>query len=177
MTNPKTTESRAVAGRTKPAAAEVRPAGDHDAMLAQLVSLTKSIGELAQRNGSGEPAPATTADAPADQEQVRVRFAYNFLGFALGRRAPSVFQLTTVVVDRDTRTLTFTGLGAATAARIRAANVSQFLEGLVDGRPVLIDEGENAIRYDQRIDSIVTFTAKGGVPVAIGPCKDPVPGE
>ncbi|MGW5723567.1 hypothetical protein ACWEVP_45880 [Amycolatopsis sp. NPDC003865] len=179
MTNPKTTESRAVAGRTKQVA-EVEPKSDRDAMLAQLVSLTKSIGELAkQANGApGVQVTATPDDDPVLRQQDRVRFAYNFLGFVLGRRAPSVFQLTTVEVHRDTRTLTFTGLGAATAARIRAAdNRSQFLEGLVDGRPVVIDEGKDAIRYDQRIDSIVTFTSKGGVPVAIGPCQDPVPGE
>ncbi|EOD58537.1 hypothetical protein [Amycolatopsis vancoresmycina] len=180
MTNPKTTETRAVAGRAKPATAEVQPAGDRDTMLAQLVSLTRSIGELAQRaNGTtGDQVTDTPDDDPVLRQQDRVRFAYNFLGFVLGRRAPSVFELTTVVVARDTRTLTFTGLGRATAARIRAANNrSQFLEGLVDGRPVIIDEGDDAIRYDQRIDSIVTFTAKGGEPVAIGPCKDPVPGE
>jgi hypothetical protein len=179
MTNPKTTESRAVAGRTKPAAAEVEPAGDRDAMLAQLVSLTKSIGELArEKNGSAvDPVTATTADDPVLQQQDRVRFAYNFLGFVLGRRAPSVFQLPAVGVTRAHRTLTFTGLGGATAAKVRAANNAfQVLDGLVEGRPVYIDQGDEPITDDQRIDSIVTFTASG-VPVAIGPCQDPVPGD
>ncbi|MEU0793470.1 hypothetical protein ABZ342_25645 [Amycolatopsis sp. NPDC005961] len=178
MTNPKTSESRAVAGRAKPAAAEVQSTGDRDAMLAQLVSLTQSIGELAQqKNGSaGAQVTATAADDTSKPD--RVRFAYNFLGVALGRRAPSVFQLTKVDVHRDTRTLTFTGLGPATVARVRAANnVVRLLEGLVDGTPVTIDDGKDAIRYDQRIDSIVTFTARNGTPVAIGPCLDPVPGE
>ncbi|MEV4049902.1 hypothetical protein AB0J55_01840 [Amycolatopsis sp. NPDC049688] len=177
MTNPKTTESRAVTGRTKPAAAEVQPAGDRDAMLAQLVSLTQSIGELArEKNGSaGHRTTTTTTDEPP--EPVRVRFAYNFLGFALGRRAPSVFQLTTVEVERDSGRLTFTGLGRATAAKVRAGRVTRLLEGLVNDRPVVIDEGENAIRDDQRIDSIVTFTVRDGEPVAIGPCRDAVPGE
>jgi hypothetical protein len=178
MTNPKTTDSRAVAARTKQAAAEVEPTGDRDAMLAQLVSLTKSIGELAQqKNGSagGQVTAATTDDFA---EQDRVRFAYNFLGFVLGRRAPSVFQLPPVDVHRDPGTLTFTRLGDATVAKVRAANnVVQVLEGLREGRPVTIDQGDKAIRNDQRIDSIVTFTARDGVPVAIGPCLDPVRGE
>lgn len=177
MTNPKTTESRAVAGRGKQAAAEVEPTGDRDAMLTQLVALTKSIGELAQRqNGAaGDQVTAATADDAVEQD--RVRFAYNFLGFALGRRAPSVFQLTTVDVERDHGTLTFKRLGTATVAKVRAANnVTRLLEGLVEGRPVTIDQGPNAITDDQRIDSIVTFTAVGGEPVAIGPCREPVPG-
>lgn len=180
MTNPKTSESRAVAGRAKPAAAEVEPAADRDAMLAQLVSLTKSIGELAQqKNGTtGDQVTVTPDDDPVLRQQDRVRFAYNFLGFVLGRRAPSVFQLTTVDVKRRHRTLTFTGLGGATAAKVRAANnVVQVLEGLVEGWPVTIDEGDKPITDDLRIDSIVTLTAKDGVPVAIGPCLDPVPGE
>jgi hypothetical protein len=180
MTNPKSTESRAVTSRAKPAAAEVEPTGDRDAMLAQLVSLTKSIGELAQqKNGTaGDQVTVAADDDPVLRQQDRVRFAYNFLGFVLGRRAPSVFQLTKVDVQRDTRTLTFTGLGPATAAKVRSAgNVVRLLEGLVDGRPVTIDDGKDAIRYDQRIDSIVTLTAREGVPVAIGPCLDPVPGE
>jgi hypothetical protein len=178
MTNPKTTESRAVAGRTKQAAAEVEPTGERDPMLAQLVSLTKSIGELARRqNGSaGERVTAAATDDSA--ELVRVQFAYNFLGFVLGRRAPAVFQLPKVDVKRTSRRLTFTGLGEATVAKVRTAgNVTRLLEGLVDGQYVIVDDGENAIRDDQRIDSIVTFTARDGEPVAIGPCLDPVPGE
>lgn len=179
MTNPKTSESRAVAGRGKPATTEVEPAGDRDAMLAQLVSLTKSIGELAQqKNGAAaDPVTVTPDDDPVLRQQDRVRFAYNFLGFVLGRRAPSVFQLTTVDVDRDHGTLTFKRLGTATVAKVRAAdNVTRLIEGLVEGRPVTIDQGPNAITDDQRIDSIVTFTAVGGEPVAIGPCREPVPG-
>jgi len=179
MTNPKTTESRAVAGRTKQPA-EVEPKGDRDAMLAQLVSLTRSIGELArERNGTtGDQVTVTPDDDPVLRQQDRVRFAYNFLGFVLGRRAPSVFQLPTVTVTRAHRTLTFTGLGGATAAKVRAANnAEQLLEGLVEGRPVYIDQGDKPITDDLRIDSIVTLTAKDGVPVAIGPCQDPVPGE
>ncbi|MFJ7213002.1 hypothetical protein [Amycolatopsis sp. NPDC098790] len=179
MTNPKTTESRAVAGRGKQAAAEVEPAGDRDAMLTQLVSLTKSIGELAQqRNGTaGDRVAVTATDDTDTAEQDRVRFAYNFLGFALGRRAPSVFQLTTVDVDREPGKLTFKRLGAATVAKVRAANnVVQVLEGLVEGQAVPIDQGPKAIQDDQRIDSIVLFTSLGGVPVAIGPCREPVPG-
>ena len=178
MTNPKTSESRAVASRAKPAAGEVEPAGDHDAMLAQLVSLTRSISELAQKNSTtDDQVAAASNDDLAAQSQARVRFAYNFLGFVLGRRAPSVFQLTTVDVKRDFGTLTFTGLGPATAALVRTANnVVRPLEGLMDGRPVTVNDGKNAITDDQRIDSIVTFTVLGGVPVAIGPCLDPVGG-
>ena len=103
-------------------------------------------------------------------------FAYDFLGFVLGRRAPSVFQLTAVTVIRDNdNKLTFTGLGKATAAKVRAAdNHVQLLKDLTDDvSPIEIqqnDKDNQPISSDQPIDSIVTFTSLGGTPVAIGPC-------
>ncbi|GAA5165293.1 MULTISPECIES: hypothetical protein [Amycolatopsis] len=145
-----------------------------DPVLDQLVSLTRSISDLVRQNAEVQDTTTTAADA---DEQARVVFAYDFLGVVLGRRAPSVFQLTKVTVTRKPGTLTFTGLGGATAAKIRAANnVTQLLQGLAEGVPVRIDQGANAIQDDQRIDSIVTFTAVGGLPVALGPCLDAVSG-
>jgi hypothetical protein len=85
-----------------------------------------------------------------------------------------VFQLKTVTVERNIGTLTFTNLAGATAAKIRAANNTvQVLEGLREGVPADIGQGSKAIPDNQRIDSIVTFTAVGGTPVAIGPCLSP----
>ena len=194
MTNPKTVESRGVAGRSKPAAAPAkaepstpdkstkdtpvtddrpaddRPLHDQNVVLAQLVSLTQSISALVQQNAdSGD---GQTNDS---QERQRVVFGYDFLGVVLGRRAPSLFRLSTVDVDRDFGTLTFTNLRGATVARVRAANNTvKVLEGLRDGVAVTIDQDPNAIDDNQRIDSIVTFTSLGGVPVAIGPCKGAV---
>lgn len=192
MTNPKTAESRVAAGRPKAAAApaaktekqptakstEDSPAGPahngQNPVLDQLVALTRSIGDLVRQNAGADQ--LTTSDTDA-AERARVVFAYDFLGVVLGRRAPSVFQLTTVTVVRDFGTLTFTGLGAATAAKIRAEdNTVRFLEGLRDGMPVTIDQGPGAIPDNRRIDSIITFTARGGTPVAIGPCLGPVGG-
>jgi hypothetical protein len=194
MTNTKTTEPRVVAGRQKaavpPAAGTGEPVTDkpdtelstesaHDRpnpLLDQLVALTRSIGDLVQQNtGSGDDrTTAPDTDAP---ERARAVFAYDFLGVVLGRRAPSVFQLTTVTVVRNAGTLTFTGLAGATAAKIRAAdNTVQVLEGLREGVPVTIDQGPKAIPGNLRIDSIVTFTAIGGTPVAIGPCLEPAGG-
>ncbi|MEV6643711.1 hypothetical protein [Amycolatopsis sp. NPDC051371] len=195
MTNPKTAESRVAAGRPKAAAApaaktEKQPAtkstedspaagpahNGQNPVLDQLVSLTRSISALVQQNVESGDDQLTTADTDA-AEQARVVFAYDFLGVVLGRHAPSVFQLTTVTVVRDFGTLTFTGLGPATAAKIRAAdNTVRFLEGLRDGMPVTIDQGPQAISDNLRIDSIITFTARGGTPVAIGPCLGPVGG-
>ncbi|WP_284740175.1 hypothetical protein [Amycolatopsis sp. RTGN1] len=194
MTNPKTAESRVTAGRPKPATAPTAKTGKEAAtvstedstaagpahngqnpVLDQLVALTRSIGDLVQQNvGTGDQLTTAATDAA---EQARVVFAYDFLGVVLGRRAPSVFQLTTVTVERRFGTLTFTGLGAAKAAKIRAAdNTVRFLEGLRDGVAVTIDEGPKAISDDLRIDSIITFTALGGTPVAIGPCLGPAVG-
>jgi hypothetical protein len=195
MTNPKTAESRVTAGRPKPATAPAAKTGKQPAttstedspaagpahngqnpVLDQLVALTRSIGDLVQQNVGTRDDQLTTADTDA-AERARVVFAYDFLGVVLGRREPSVFQLTTVTVERDFGTLTFTGLGAATAAKIRAAdNTVRFLEGLRDGVAVTIDEDPHAISDNLRIDSIITFTARGGTPVAIGPCLGPVGG-
>jgi hypothetical protein len=187
MTTTKPGESRAVAGRTKPAGADDKAAvtqsttdspqttyNDQNPVLDQLVSLTRSISTLVQQNaGTTTGEPATTDNA----QQTRVVFAYDFLGAVLGRRAPSVFQLKIVTVTRDFGSLTFTGLAGATVAKIRAANNTvQVLQGLREGEAVVIDQGVNAIPDEQRIDSIVTFTALGGVPVAIGPCLGPVSG-
>jgi hypothetical protein len=143
----------------------------------QLVELTRSIGDLVRQNaaGTGSATAAAAADDPA--QRARVVFAYDFLGVVLGRRAPSVFQLTLVGVTRESGRLTFTGLKGATAARVRSArNQVRLLEGLADGQPVRIDQAPNAIDDAARIDSIVTFTVAGGVPVALGPCLDPVDG-
>ena len=143
-------------------------------MLDQLVALTRSIGDLVQQNVGASDGTGSDVDAA---ERARVVFAYDFLGVVLGRRAPSVFQLKTVTVERDFGTLTFTGLAGATAAKIRAAdNTVKVLEGLRDGDAVTIDRDPNAINDNQRIDSIVTFTALGGTPVGIGPCLGPVGG-
>ncbi|MFI5592237.1 hypothetical protein ACIA5G_44815 [Amycolatopsis sp. NPDC051758] len=194
MTNPKTAESRVTVGRPKAAAApaaktdkpvvtksakdvsaEAGPAHNgQNPMLDQLVALTRSIGDLVQQNVGASDGADPDPDAA---ERTRVVFAYDFLGVVLGRRAPSVFQLKTVTVERDFGTLTFTGLAGATAAKIRAAdNTVKVLEGLRDGDAVTIDRDPNAITDDQRIDSIVTFTALGGTPVGIGPCLGPVGG-
>jgi hypothetical protein len=189
MTDPKPAESRVVAGRSKPTAATAendKPVAEESTkgntastdparyeqnpVLDQLVELTRSIGDLVQQNvGSGD-GQATAPDTDA-AERARVVFAYDFLGVVLGRRAPSVFQLKTVTVQRNLGTLTFTDLAGATTAKIRAANNTvQVLEGLRDGVPATIDQGPKAIPDTQRIDSIVTFTVVGGTPVAIGPC-------
>lgn len=188
MTNPKTTESRSVASRSRPAAAPEKadppatekstkdvsvatdPPPELNPILQQLVSLTQSISALVQQNVDDEPAPGPVL-SPA---QARVVFAYDFLGVVLGRRAPSLFQLRTVQVDRDFGTLEFTGLGDAKVARIRAANNRVKVVDVQEGVPVVIDKGPDAIDDNQRIDSIVTFTSRGGVPVAIGPCLGPV---
>ena len=111
-------------------------------------------------------------------QQARVVFAYDFLGFVLGRRAPSVFQLPAVNVIRDgNNELTFTSLGKATAAKVRSAdNHVQLLKDLTDD-PIGIqqkDKDNQPISSDQPIDSIVTFTSLGGTPVAIGPCLSAV---
>ncbi|WP_410672204.1 hypothetical protein [Amycolatopsis sp. cmx-4-68] len=196
MTNTKTAEPQAVAGRRKAAASPAArtdepvaepPAADtapgpeaaHDRpnpLLDQLVALTRSIGDLVQQNTASGDDRTTAPDTDA-AERARVVFAYDFLGVVLGRRAPSVFQLKTVTVVREFGTLTFTGLAGATAAKIRAAdNTVQVLEGLREGVAVTIDEGPHAIADNLRLDSIVTFTAIGGTPVAIGPCLGPVGG-
>ena len=184
MTNPKTPEPGAAAPRPKPAEASTsdsppspdRPHNGQNALLEQLVALTRSIGDLVQQN-------AATATSTADpDQQARVVFAYDFLGFVLGRRAPSVFQLTAVTVIRnDHNKLTFTGLGKATAAKVRAAdNHVQLLKDLTDDvGPIEIqqnDKDNQPISSDQPIDSIVTFTSLGGTPVAIGPCLPAVVG-
>ncbi|MEU8413468.1 hypothetical protein AB0C24_11815 [Amycolatopsis japonica] len=191
MTDPKPAETRAAAGRPKQAAAtqtktdkpaaavstkdnghiaEPVPDQQNPAFEKLVTALTRSIGDLAKKTTD------TTPDSDA-AERTRVVFAYDFLGVVLGRRAPSVFQLKTVTVVRETGTLTFTGLAGATAAKIRSAgNITQSLQGLQEGVRVTIDEGPKAIPDGQRIDSIVTFTAIGGTPVAIGPCLGPVDG-
>ena len=144
------------------------PHNGQNAALEQLVALTRSIGDLVRQNA------ATTTSAADAAQQTRVVFAYDFLGVVLGRRAPSVFQLTTVGVTRNSGTLTFTGLQGATAAKVRAANNRvQLLDGLRDNVPVTIDQGDQAIINSVAIDSIVTFTSPGGTPVAIGPCLPP----
>lgn len=176
MTNPKTPESGAAASGSKPAAASTSasppspdpPYTGQNAVLEQLVALTRSIGDLVKQN-AGSSGEVSAADAA---QQVRVVFAYDFLGVVLGRRAPSVFQLTTVGVTRNSGTLTFTGLKGAKAAKVRAANNRvQLLQGLEEGVPVPIDQGDQAIIDSQPIDSIVTFTSPGGTPVAIGLCQ------
>jgi hypothetical protein len=179
MTNPKTTEQRNVASRAKPPAkadadAPGKSAKDADPnpVLDQLVSLTRSISTLVQQNvDDGASADLATAATAA---QTRVVFAYDFLGVVLGRRAPSLFQLRTVNVTRDFGTLTFTNIGAATIAKIRAANNRVKTVEIREGVPVVIDQGPDGIDDNQRIDSIITFTSAGGVPVAIGPCQGPV---
>jgi len=188
MTNPKTDSSRPASGRSKPPAAPATKADppktvppkdpviatdppplDPNVVLAQLVSLTQSISALVQQNVEDD---TPTSQPPA---QARVVFAYDFLGVVLGRRAPSLFQLKTVSVERDFGTLTFTGLAGAKVARIRAANNRvKVVQGLQEGVAVTIDVAPDAIDDSQRIDSIVTFTELGGVPVAIGPCLGPV---
>jgi hypothetical protein len=150
------------------------------ALLEQLVALTRSIGELARRDTESGGLPTTTV-ATTDQakdaaQQTRVVFAYDFLGVVLGRRAPSVFQLTTVEVERTPGHLTFANLNGATEAKVRAANNTvRVLKGLRDNEAVRIDDGANAIPDNQRIDSIVTFKSVDGVlvPVAVGPCLGP----
>ncbi len=179
MTNPKTTEQRNVTSRAKPASPPAKtdaPAPEKqrtDPVLDQLVSLTRSISTLVQQNVDDNAANADLTTA-ATAAQTRVVFAYDFLGVVLGRRAPSLFQLRTVTVVRDFGTLTFTGIGAATVARIRAANNRVKTVEIREGEPVTIDRDPDAITDDQRIDSIITFTSVGGVPVAIGPCQGPV---
>jgi hypothetical protein len=192
MTNPKTDESRPAAARSKPPAASAAKANekttrdavvttnppplDPNAVLAQLVSLTQSISVLVQQNVEDDDGQTPQPSV----EQARVLFAYDFLGVVLGRRAPSLFQLTTVNVERNFGTLTFTNLGIAKVARIRAANNRvKVVQGLQNGVPVTIDQDtdantKDAIDDNQRIDSIVTFTSLGGAPVAIGPCLGPV---
>jgi hypothetical protein len=196
MTTTKPAETQVVAGRPKQAVATPAKVGkpvaeestkdngagtdpapyDQNPVLDQLVSLTRSISDLVRQNAESGDGQATTVDNDA-AERARVVFAYDFLGVVLGRRAPSVFQLKTVTVVRASRTLTFTGLAGATAAKIRADdNTVQVLEGLREDEPVTIDEGPKAISDDRRIDSIVTFTVAGGTPVAIGLCQGPVGG-
>jgi hypothetical protein len=180
MTTSKPAEARVVAGRAKPApekstkdpsVATDPPPTDPNVVLAQLVSLTQSISNLVQQNVEVDE---QTNDTP---ERLRAVFAYDFLGVVLGRRAPSLFDLKRVTVDRGFGTLTFTGLAGATVARVRAANNTvKVLLGLQEGVPVTIDQDPDAIPDGQRIDSIVTFTALGGVPVAVGPCLGPVNG-
>ena len=185
MTNPKTPEPGAARSESKPAAASAsgsppspdRPHNGQNALLEQLVALTRSIGDLVQQNAgsSGEVSAADT------DQQARVVFAYDFLGFVLGRRAPSVFQLTAVTVIRDDHNeLTFQGLGKATAAKVRAAdNHVQLLKDLTNDVAIAIqqkDKDNQPISSDQPIDSIVTFTSLGGTPVAIGPCLPAVVG-
>ena len=135
MTNPKTPEPGAARSESKPAAASASasppspdpPHTGQNAALEQLVALTRSIGDLVRQN-AGSSGEVSAADAA---QQARVVFAYDFLGVVLGRRAPSVFQLTTVDVTRNSGTLTFTGLQGATAAKVRAANNRvQLLDGL-----------------------------------------------
>jgi hypothetical protein len=181
MTNPKTTEQRNVASRAKPASPPAKadaPAPekqntDRDPVLDQLVSLTRSISALVQQNVDDGAANADLTTA-ATAAQTRVVFAYDFLGVVLGRRAPSLFQLRTVNVVRDFGTLTFTGIGDATVAKIRAAGNRVKTVEIREGEAVTIDRDPDAINDDQRIDSIITFTSVGGVPVAIGPCQGPV---
>jgi hypothetical protein len=187
MTNPRTDESRPAAGRSKPpvtsaskvdrpidkSAKDVEvatypPSHDPNVVLAQLVSLTQSISALVGQNA--ETGDGKSNDSP---ERRRVVFAYDFLAGVVGRSTPSLF--TRVTVERRSDTLTFTNLAGATAARIRTAtNIVRDLDNLQEGVAVNINQGDKAINDDQRIDSIVTFTAPGGVPVAIGPCLGPV---
>lgn len=172
MTNPKTSESRAVAGRAKPTNDSPEPTApvSQDVVLEQLVALTRSIKDLVER--STEPSQPQ-ADIGDPAQRARVVFAYEFLGSVLGRRAPRVFQLRKVGVTRGFRELTFTGLQGATAAKIRSnRNVVVELTELRDGAAVNIDP----ITSDERIDSIVVFNVPGGVPVAIGPWVDPLNG-
>lgn len=191
MTNPKTADSRSVASRSKPAAAPAKadpptpdrstkdkqdtgnpPPPDPNAVLAQLVSLTQSISALVQQNVEDDD--GETPELPP--ERARVLFAYDFLGVVLGRRAPSLFQLSAVNVTRDFGTLTFTNLGAAKVARIRGADNRVKTVDVTENVAVTIDENPDAIEDNVRIDSIVTFTSRGGAPVAIGPCLGPVGG-
>lgn len=189
MTNPKTSETRAVA-RTKPAATPEIPAAKDPApdnqsvVLEQLVALTQSIKELVAR--STEPTPPPPSDTTDPVVRNRVVFAYDFLGKVLGRRAPRVFEPRAVVVQRDGDFVTFTGLKVdglptGTFARIRSnRNVVVLLEDLRDGEPrsVATDPNENKqITFDQRIDSIVVFDKVGGTPVAIGNCLPPSNGD
>jgi hypothetical protein len=182
MTNPKTSESRAVASRTKPADSAAPPNADQDVMLQQLVSLANSINALVEQNAAATDPPPPPSPTPSrSPEELRVVFAYEFLGVVLGRRTPRVFQLRNVEVRRDFDGLTFTGLNGATAARIRSdRNVVVDLKDLRDGVAFPIDKAPDPqprITSDQRIDSIIIFSAPGGVPVAIGPCLGPVFGE
>ncbi len=194
MTNPKTPEPGAARSESKPAAASASasppspgpPHTGQNAALEQLVALTRSIGELVKQNAasSGQVSAATTTSAAEAAQQARVVFAYDFLGVVLGRRAPSVFQLTRVNVTRATGAmLTFTDqdLNGATAAKVRSAdNHVQLLTGLTPNTPVSIGQKapppNQAIDDGVPIDSIVTFTSLGGTPVAIGPCLQPVAG-
>ena len=188
MTNPKTPEPGAARSESKPTAASAsastpspdRPHNGQNAVLEQLVALTRSIGDLVRQN-AGSSGEVSAADAA---QQARVVFAYDFLGVVLGRRAPSVFQLTRVNVTRATGAmLTFTDqdLNGATAAKVRSAdNHVQLLTGLTPNTPVSIGQKapppNQAIDDGVPIDSIVTFTSLGGTPVAIGPCLPPVGG-
>lgn len=145
-------------------------------MALALVALTQSIKDLATRNTEPvEPPPAATTDAA---QRTRVVFAYDFLGQALGRRAPRVFRPRTVGVNRRGASLTFSGLtGANPLAKIRSnKNVVVELSNLVDGQAVRIDQDTDSAKHitnDQRIDSIIVLDSPGGVPVAIGPCLAP----
>ena len=188
MPNPKTAEPTPSKTTATTSTGDDHPVPEpmpdnQNALLEQLVALTRSIGELARRDtgSGGQPTTtgSTTARAGDAAQRARVVFAYEFLGVVLGRRAPSVFQLPAVGVTRDPGTLTFTNLDGATTAKVRAANNAvRVLENLREGEARDIDDGANAIADDQRIDSIVIFKPVDGVlvPVTLGPCLPPVPG-
>ena len=145
-------------------------------VLAQLLALTQSIKDLATQNTKPVAHPPTaTTDAA---QRTRVVFAYDFLGQALGRRTPRVFQPKTVDVNRRGAYLTFSGLtGANRLAKIRSnKNIVVELSNLVDNQAVHINQGTDPAKHitnDQWIDSIIVLDSPGGVPVAIGPCLAP----
>jgi hypothetical protein len=153
-------------GKHRPRSAAER----QDEQLQQLIKLAGSVEQLARTT--------PTETEPPTPDVLRAQFAYTFLGEILGRRREDGFDVPRVEVDRSEGQLTFPELTigelTATAARLRARNGAEDdLEIPSEGVAVTTD-----IQDDQPIDAIVVLdTPTNRVPLAIGPCLPPVPGE
>lgn len=161
MTVEKQPKAGAAPGRGRSAQLAPTKPDDNGALLQLLTRLTESVEKLAQPSQGPGSSPT-----PEEKERATVLFAYDFLGLVLGRPnfpAP-------VDVERNGNELTFRDLrnGAGTFALLRAAdNTREELAGLVENTPVEL----KVIPNDQAIDSIVIFTEKDGVPLAVAECQ------